>query len=265
MKILTAILPFLLAACSNPYARFYKGMSDARMMPQYTPVDDDLRIYSTDNFERDIDALVRKGYLPIGQSSFNTGEIAPESQLRRHARKVGAHIALVSTKYTHTVSGAVPLVLPNVTSSYSAGTATAYGSSGMVNAFGSGTTTTYGTQTTILPYSIERYDVGVVYLVKTTSRVGIVPAPLDDATRRRLQSNSGIQVSLVVEGTPAFQADVLAGDVVLAVAGEPIQSPEHYIQLLDKYEDQSVAFRIDRDGKSIEKQLAIRHYAKPAR
>jgi S1-C subfamily serine protease len=154
------------------------------------------------------------------------------------------------------------LVLPQTTISYSSGTATAYGSGGVVNAYGTGTTTTYGSQTMMMPYSVARFDVAALFFVKTQSRLGVLPGPVDDDTRKRLQTNLGIKVLEVMEGSPAFLADVLPGDVVLSIADQPIQSPEHMIKLLDKYEGQPVTLKIDRDGKAMEKQLQIGTYTK---
>lgn len=263
MKKLCAVLALFLISCANPYAQFYQGLPDARQRPDYEPVQGELQIYSTDNFERDRLALMRRGYMPIGHASFNAAaNKVSEAQLREQARKVGAHVVLVASKYTHTVSGAVPLVVPQTTTSYSTGTATAYGTGGVVNVYGSGTTTTYGTQTMMMPYSVARSDCSALFLAKTRGRVGIVPQPMDDETRKRLETNAGIKVLVVTEGSSAFQADVLPGDVVLAVGGDTVQSEENYYQLLNKYEGQTVSFRLDRNGKTIEKQIEIRPHSK---
>lgn len=262
-KLLSAVILLLLASCANPYSQFYKGNNDARSLLSYEPVQGDLQVFPTDNFDRDVKALVRKGYQPIGQSSFNaSSDAASEFQLRQQAQSVGAHVVLYSSRYTHTVSGAAPLILPQTTTSFSSGSATAYGSGGVVNAYGSGTTTTYGTQTMMVPYSVNRSDFNAVFLIKVRSRVGIHAIPVDDETRRRLETNAGVKVDVVTEGTTAYQADVFPGDIVLAVGGESIQSLEHYYKLLDKYEGRSVVFKIDRDGKGLEKQIEIRTLAK---
>lgn len=132
-----------------------------------------------------------------------------------------------------------------------------------MNATGNATTTTYGTQTVMMPYTVQRADFGAIFLIKIQQRVGIDPAELDDATRKRLQTNSGIRVRLVVEGTSAFEKDVLPDDVVLAIAGESVQSPQQYGALLNKYEGQTVTFRIDRAGTSIEKEILIKSIVGP--
>jgi len=263
MKRLLPVLVLFLASCANPYSQFYQGTPDARLQPGYESVQASLQVYGTDNFDRDRLSLMRRGYMPVGNASFNAASNqVSEAQLREQAQKIGAHVVLVSSKYSHTVTGARPLNVPNTTTSYSSGTATAYGAGGVAHAYGSGTTTTHGSQTVMMPYSVARSDFGAIFFVKVKSRVGIVAQPVDDETRKRLQTNAGIKVLVVSEGSSAFQADVLPGDIVLAVGGDAVQSMDNYYQLLNKYEGQSVPFRIDRDGKSIEKQIEIRPYAK---
>lgn len=262
MKRLLALLSIMiLTSCANPYAQFYRGQPDARTLVQYEPSAEPLKVYTTDNFDRDIRVLVTKGYFVIGNSSFNAGGNAvTEAQLQEQAKRVGAQVVLVASQYTNTVSGAVPLVLPNNTTSYSSGTATAYGSGGYATAYGSGTTTTYGTQTVMMPYQTQRFDFGAVYLAKGKQRVGLYPKPLDDETRKTLGTNKGLIVDLVVEGSPAFMADVLPGDILVSVAGQPVYSLEQYITLLGTLEGKPVAFEILRNGVSLEKQITVTGY-----
>ncbi|MGH8615058.1 MAG: PDZ domain-containing protein [Gammaproteobacteria bacterium] len=265
MKHVLLLGLLFLASCANPYAQFYQGLPDARVKPFYEPMQAELQIYGSDNFDRDAQALIRRGYAQIGSSSFNAGSNAvSEAQLRQQAAKIGAHAVLVASKYSHTVSGAVPLTIPHTTTSYSSGTATAYGSGGTVNAYGSGTTTTYGSQTVTMPYSVARSDFGALFFAKVKSRLGIYPHAIDDETRKRIQTNAGISVLVVTEGTPAFAADVLPGDVVLSIGDDSIQSVEHFYQLLDKYQGQKPNFKINRDGLAVEKQIEIRAYENQA-
>jgi hypothetical protein len=234
--------------------------------PNYDAVHGELQIYTSDDFDRDAKALIRRGYSPIGNASFNAGMNAvSEAQLRQQAAKIGAHAVLVASKYTHTVSGAVPLTIPQTTTSYSTGTATAYGAGGTVNAYGSGTTTTYGSQTMMMPYSVARADFGALFFAKTKARLGIFPSAVDDTTRKILQTNAGISVLVVTEGTPAFAADVLPGDVLLAIGDDPVQSVESFYQLLDKYQGQSPVLKIARDGQRMEKRIEIKAFETQAK
>jgi tetratricopeptide (TPR) repeat protein len=247
-----------LASCANPYAQFYKGTPDARLLPAYDSSQSGLQIYRSANLDQDRIALMRRSFIPIGDASFNAAESqVTEHHLREQAQKIGAHAVLVSSKYSHTLSGAVPLTVPNATTTYSTGTATAFGAGGAVTAYGSGTTTSYGSQTVMMPYSIARSDFAAIFFAKFRSRAGLFTEPLDDDTRRRLQTNSGVKVLVVSDGSPAFHADVVPGDVIISLADETVQSPQVFSALLKKYEGQTVTLRIDRDGKTLEKTIAL--------
>ena len=111
-----------------------------------------------------------------------------------------------------------------------------------------------------MPYQTQRFDFGAVYLAKGKQRVGIYPKPLDDETRRGLGTNKGLIVDLVVQGSPAFMADVLPGDILQSIAGQPVYSPEQYIALLGPLEGQTVPFEFLRDGVSLQKQITVSAY-----
>ena len=64
-------------------------------------------------------------------------------------------------------------------------------------------------------------------------------------------------VKEVIEGSPAFERDILPGDVLLAIENDQVQSVESYIRILNKYEGQTVVFHLDRDDKPLEKQIEI--------
>ena len=112
-QILLFSLVMLLSACSiNPYAEFYRGEQDAPLAGHH-PGTDPLQIYSSDNVDRDVTNLNAKGYVVIGRTSFDSESyILSESQLREEADKIGAQAVLVSSKYSHQVSGLVPLNVP---------------------------------------------------------------------------------------------------------------------------------------------------------
>lgn len=247
----------LLAGCANPVAQHYQGMTDVRSKPGYDSSVSGVEIFTTDDFTRDRLQLARRGFFPIGQSSFNAAASAMnETKVREQAAAIGAHIALVSSRYTHTVTGATPMPVPTRSTAYSSGMASAIGPSGAVTAYGSGTTTTVGQQTVMVPYSVQRADFGVLFFAKAKTRVGLLVVPLDDETRRRLQSNSGVKVEAVVDNSPAFAANILPGDVLLSIAGRPT-TPDSFHEVLKEHEGQIVPFALDRDGRRLEKKVTI--------
>lgn len=255
------LLLSVLTGCVSPVAQFYQGDRNARLHPQYDASETTVRVFTSDNLERDGRDLMRRGYVKIGQASFNAASSAiNEAQVREQAAAVGAHVVLVAGRYSHTASGATPLTIPTRATSYSTGTATAYGPGGAVTAFGSGTTTTYGNQVVMVPYSVERSDFAILFFAKAKSRVGIFAVPIDDATRRRLETNAGLRVEVVVDDSPAFHANVLPGDVLISVAGESVSSMQGFVAITDRYEGQRVPFDLDRDGKRLSKEIEIRKF-----
>jgi len=158
----------------------------------------------------------------MGFSSFN-GARGSDSDALAEGKRVGADLILVfDPKYTGTRSGAIPLTTPATETTQYSGTATAYGSGGSVTAYETGTATTYGSRTTYVPFHVDRYDFLAVYLFKEHYHTGLLLSPLTDAQRQTLGSNAGGYVYGVVDGSPAFFADVLAGDIVTAIDGLPM-------------------------------------------
>jgi len=265
--LLIALSTLLLAGCANPYKQFYRpnpnlaANADARTMPGVLPPEGPLQIFTTADIQRDVREMRRRGWFVIGVASFNSGgQGVTEGNLRAQAATVGAQAVLISSKYTNTVSGAVPLVLPNNSTSYTSGTATAYGPGGVVNAYGNSTTTTYGTTTTMLPYSVNRYDYGAAFFVRMRQRLGLYPKALDDAERQRLQTNSAVAVDFVVDGSPAFRADILPGDYVLSLAGQSPGGPEEFLKQVKDHEGEEVELVLLRGDQKITKRVQINRF-----
>jgi len=258
-KISTLLFVAVLAGCANPYAKFYHGLENGQSIPGYISPTQPLQIYSSNDFSKDIQGLQAKGFVVIGSAAFQgASNQDTERPLREQAAKVGAQVVLVSSKYSHTVSGAIPITTPTTSMAYTSGTATAYGSGGVVNAYGNSTTTMYGQQTSMVPYSIDRSEFGAVFMAKVKGRLGVIVTPLDDATRKRLETNQGVLVRIVVEGSPAYLADVLPGDVILQIGSDTVQSPEYFTKtLLVKYQGQATTLKLDRNGKSVEKNVTL--------
>jgi C-terminal processing protease CtpA/Prc len=78
-----------------------------------------------------------------------------------------------------------------------------------------------------------------------------------------LGTTAGTLARLIVDGSPAFKADIFPGDIVLAMGSEKVQSTDQYMQLPNKYEGQSVTFHLDRDGQAVEKAFRILSYKDP--
>jgi S1-C subfamily serine protease len=103
-----------------------------------------------------------------------------------------------------------------------------------------------------MPYQFDRNNYDATFWVKRdTSKImlGINPGALSDAQKHQLQRNSGIVAAVVVNGTPAFQANILEGDILLKVNDEDLIEPATMVAQMEKYAGQKVIFQTLRDGQ----------------
>jgi hypothetical protein len=269
----TAICSLLfIAGCVNGFERFYKPSPNADQIlksPYNAPVNAIPLIFDYSNNPKvDNHNAMRAGYVYVGSADFyaNARKVS-QSQLIAQAKSVGASLVLIHTSFKDTVSGSVPFTVQNapiVSTVSTSGTVNAYGSGGYATGTysASGTITTPGGTTTYqMPYQFDRNNYDATFWVKRdTSKIilGINPGPLSDTQKRDLQRNSGIVAAVVVNGTPAFQANILEGDILLKVNDEDFVEPATMVAQMEKYAGQKVTFQIVRDGQPRSISVALR-------
>lgn len=110
----------LLSACVNPYTKFYSGTPDARTMPNYENSGQQIQIFSSNDFNADVRKLNTKGYQVVGSSFFEgAANASSKEDILEQGKKIGAHIVLISSAYSRTITGVVPLSAPSTSTSYS--------------------------------------------------------------------------------------------------------------------------------------------------
>ena len=205
-----------------------------------------------------LDAYAKRGYVMIGSSMFNSGTPESEESAVQQGIAVGADLVLVlNPTYTGSVTTSLPVTTPTTTTSYSTASATAYGRGGPVTAYASGTTTTYGSQTAYVPMTVHRSDYGAVYFIKQKFGLGAFFRDLDESERQRLQTNRGAVVRLIADNTPAFNADILIGDVFTAIDEQPIPNAETLSRMLSERRGRPVTLSIIRNGNPLQKTLTL--------
>jgi membrane-associated protease RseP (regulator of RpoE activity) len=259
-----AVLALALFGCANGYSQFYRPATGATPEaiastrsgpPPAVPLVERSQPVSGDIVLR---AYEKRGYTMIGSSMFNAGGAVSESGAIAQAKTVGADLVLIlDPRYTGSVTSSVPITVPTSTTSYSTGTATAFGPGGPVTAYGSGTTTTYGTSTSYVPVTVNRSDYGAVYFVKARIRLGAYWRDLNDAERRELQSNKGVVIRSIVDDSPAFQADILVGDIVISIDGIEVSGARSVNDLLRDRSGKMIELVILRGGQRINKQVQL--------
>jgi hypothetical protein len=263
MRALFVLSALLIGGCASGYSQFYKAVPgatpDAIAKDRSGPAPKEPAVAHAGGNPSDVvAAYTRQGYITIGYSSFNSGHRESDSNAVSQAQKVGADLVVViDPRYTGSVTSSVPITTPTSSTSYTTGTATAYGSGGMATAYGNSTTTTYGSQTTYIPMTVHRFDYGALYFIKKHYVFGVNFRDPNDDERRTLQSNKGVYVTSVVNGSPAFKADVLVGDMIVAIDGAAVYGHQGCSDLLGQKRGRTVEVAIVRGDHSLTKSVAL--------
>jgi len=216
----------LLGCAQNPYKQFYKeiNVSSKTVTPPDKP-----KIITSYNINDDAQKYMSKYYIVKGFSAFN-GKQYNDSQLIQQATDVGASIVLKANQYTNTESSTHLLYA---------------GEEGGYFTF---------------PKHVRRYDQVTVFLAENVIKTflyGITPKTMNSASKKMAGRNTGASVFIVYDKSPAFYANVLVGDVIIEVDGNPINEISDLSEPLSKknslkgYSD----WKIIREGK--EKSILI--------
>jgi len=218
---------------SNGFGQFYQDMIGTGItnVPPYSGTTE---ILVASNPTNDVKDLYRNGFVLLGTSAFQ-GPPQPDVALMSQAKKVGADFVLLRSAYLGSHQAAVPWVQYNPGQTYttaSSGTvnATAWGGGGYAygtgNYFGTSTTTTPGTfSTQVIPLTVHRYEYEAGFFRRKKPPIlGVLPQPLPPEIRQKLERNTGAFIWVVMAGSPAFNANILEGDVILKINGLDVLS-----------------------------------------
>jgi len=243
MRISIAIIIVLLiSGCVSGYQQFYKSeivennIDDLELLqPGEEP-----KVYGTQDFEKDSKTLFPKNYRRIGHSSFN-GRFEDESKVKEQAKRVCASVVLINSKYTNTQTTTSPLFLPNTSTTY-------------ISGFGGGTTaTTYGTMAVPITSHQRRFDQAAIFFAKSTEKLklGVLLSDLTEEQRIEAERNTGAVISAVLDGSPAFNSNLLPQDIVIEIGGIVVKNGRHLQDILKSLDTSigSVNFKIIRKSK----------------
>ena len=259
--ILLVLAAGLLSGCANPYTKFYTDythgidvLSDSRFVQSTSSPE---IVHGTSPLE-DKKMMFRKGYGCLGTSSFNGATVNPQYALSQ-AIKIHADIVLVYSDYTETLSGNMAMTLPDTQTSTSYMNGSVYGSGGGYASYsGTAVTTTHGTRTEYIPYNVQRYDYFASYWKKMKMpSLGVTMNNLSDEAIKALESHKGAEVTIVVENSPAFNNDIIEGDIISEINGTTIQNAQQAQQLLSEQKGKLTKFKIFRNGRYLDKEITL--------
>lgn len=261
--IIVLLLPGCATTHEDGFSQFYRGVMQPGAVAQARGANPPPAAPSVVRTQGDghqvNDDYRRKGYDLIGYSSFTSGNGQSLADAQKQGVSVGADLVVViDPKYQETRTASVPITTPTRQTYVTNGSATAYGSGGPVTAYGNSTTTAYGSQTSYVPMSADRYQFEALYFVRHAHFVlGAFFRDLNDAERQALQSNRGACIVTVVDGSPAFNADILVGDIVVAVNQVPVPGYQGLMDTLHQDAGQEVVITVFRNGRAVNKPVHL--------
>ena len=268
MRSITALLAVgiltFLSSCAtnqfaaNPYINYYHdnllGKSQTELsIIDFTPCTP--QIYGSQDIKSDAHILFEHNYLLIGAAVFH-GPPTSNSEAIEQAQNVGACIVLLHSDYMGTQTSYLPWITPNAPKTSNT-TIT-----GDINA--NATTTTYGgSHTNYMPYSVSQYTYRAGFFVKAKQRVlGMDGGNMPPDLRQQLQRNTGVYVNVIINDTPAYNANILEGDVIISFAGQDVTSMGMFAPLVQQHAGERVKIILIRNGvtKTVDVQLNPKSY-----
>lgn len=258
----TTLIILLFACAANPFSQFYYDITNGQDLTKINHISliekgQNPLLYRGADKDEDRVKMLENNYIMVGYSSFNAGNVN-ENDVYAQAKKVQATAIVLYSQYTNTVSGSMPLTLPNTQTSKTNISGNVYGSGGYANYSGYVNTTTYGTKTTYIPYSVSRYDYGATYWVnRKYTTFGLILIDLDADLRAEIQSNKGMLVEAVINNSPAFWSDIFRGDILKSIGTIDIYDTNNYVEALKEYAGRTEKVVILRNGKLIEIKVTL--------
>jgi hypothetical protein len=247
-----------LAGCANGYEEFYQPITAAGGQTPLSPLTGPPQlIASSGDPNRDINEMYARGFWPIGYASFNGPAEGPARALEA-AQKVGAQYVVAAARYTNTMTGAIPITTPTTATAVSQGTVNAFDAGGSAFAQYQGTTTVYGSQTSYIPYSVAHYDQMAVFFAPMTRHgAGALLADVSPELAQQIGTEKGALIRAVRRDSPAFAADILPGDVVVAIDGQPVTGMMSMLGGLRVTKGRPVSVSIQRGAQTLTKTLNV--------
>jgi len=233
--LLSMFLLLALSACVNNFDKYYIAQGTLPTPYNSLPPSSEIKLISVsqNEWQETYYKILENGYLQIGASSFN-GELGNEAQLQTVAKKVGAELVIYSQTMTDKESKTFALSTPDTQTTYHSGSFNDYSSSYSPTYY-SGTSTTYTKKTTYIPYTVTNYDQGAMFFVKKRpGGLGVYVRDLTKEQRKKINSNMGAFVTIVMKDSSAFRANIMQDDILLGIRNVPIKDAQHFIEITKK-------------------------------
>lgn len=242
--VFTAVASIPVQANASDWEKFYRPLVEDNVgIPADSPPE---VLPSGGDVDSDIGALWAKGFVAIGYTAFETNN-GNTRDGERLAKKLKAKYVIISSRITATSTIQIPITTPSNTTTYTNGTVNVAGRAGSAQGNYNQTSTTYGSSTTYIPMVSSRYSKMAIFFRELEKQgTGINPRGLSPDEIRHFETKRAFVVRFVRDGSPAYMADILPGDVVLKVNDSPADT-ETWIKAVKGTQPMSVT--LSRGGK----------------
>ena len=247
-----AIASVPIQANASSWEKFYRPLvaADVGIPAESPPV----VIPSSGNVDSDIGALWAKGFVAVGYTAFFTDNGSTRDG-ERLAKKLKAKFVMISSQLSSTSTSQFAVNTPNNTVSSTSGRVNIFGNNSSSQGTYNQTTTTYGSTTNYIPIVTSVYSKMAIFFREMQKKgTGINPRELNPEEILRFETKRAFVVRFVRDGSPAYMADILPGDVVLKVNDAPADT-ETWIKSVKGAQPMSVV--LWRAGKLRQVSLSV--------
>ena len=255
-------LAILTSACANPYrANFNSTLSryPVWLEPRLSPRGGAPQLRHSDDIESDNWKLLKDGYLMIGFSKFD-GPSTNDGLAIAEARAVGADVVMIERKFSRTLTETVAVTgwSPSQTTETNENVTVSGGRGVHTIDRRTETTTESEPETTYVPQAVDYYQYSATYWRKLEKPVfGAFVKDLTDDQKQELQTNQGLVVRAVISDSPAFKADLLTGDIILQIDGQPVPSARKFYENIVGSAGKTVTLSILRGTDKISRRITL--------
>jgi hypothetical protein len=247
-------LMLLISACgTGQFGSSYQSYMDPRLNPDLIAlgVEQEPNILRSNDINADVQRYREHNYVVIGESAFN-GLVESEGNAIRKAKDVGATHVLISSEYTDTQS--------YIDYDYQDYYRTTYVKRVITNSDGDRVVVRDAVtvrDTVTVPYmrTYDNYNQWAIFMVKSNNalRLGLVMRDLGLTERSDLGRNTGAYIDVVLTNSPGFLADIVPGDVLVAVNDVKVTDSRHAQVMIGNLEKtgETITLGLLKNGKQV--------------
>ena len=107
------------------------------------------------------------------------------------------------------------------------------------------------------PGEARFHDTSGVGVAASITVLGAGYRNLNASERRVLQTNKGVVVTRIIDDSPAFNADILTGDIITGINGQPVSSRQEFSSVIDANAGHTITLTIIRGLEHLEKSVQL--------